>query len=99
MSSPNVHRRMRIEVSDEETGEQVAVATGVETLVLLVAPDTLEHEASRRILVGDPELSIQLLLDIVRDVSKKIGQGSIVDLTDELDDGLIVEMTDGLPLQ
>ena len=99
MSNRSFYRRMRIEVSDEETGEQVAVATGVETLVLLVAPDTLENETSRRILVGDPELSIQLLLDIVRDVSKKIGQGSVVDLTDELDDGLIVEMTDGLPLQ
>ncbi len=98
MSNHSFHRRMRIEVSDEETGEQVAVATGVETLVLLVAPDTLENEGSRRILVGDPELSIQLLLDVVRDVSKKLGQGSVVDLTDELDDGLIVEMTDGLPL-
>lgn len=99
MSNHSFHRRLRIEVSDEDTGEQVAIATGVETLVLLVAPDTLEHEASRRILVGDPELSIQLLLDIVRDVSKKMGQGSVVDLTDELDDGLLVEMTDGLPLQ
>lgn len=99
MSNHNFHRRMRIVVSDEETGEQVAVATGVETLVLLVAPDTLENEASRRILVGDPERSIQLLLDIVKDVSKKIGQGSVADLTDELDDGLLVEMTDGLPLQ
>ena len=98
MDNYSFRRRMRIVVSDEETGEEVAVATGVETLVLLVAPDTLENETSRRILVGDPELSIQLLLDIVNDVSKKIGQGSIVDLTDELDDGLLVEMTDGLPL-
>lgn len=98
MNNHNFHRRMRIEVSDEETGEQVVVATGVETLVLLVAPDTLENEGSRRILVGDPELSIQLMLDVFRDVSKKLGQGSVVDLTDELDDRLIVEMTDGLPL-
>ena len=92
-------RRLRIVVSDEKTGEEVAVATGVETLVLLVAPDTLRNEEFRRILVGDPELSIQLLLDIVSDVSKRIGRGTVVDLTDQLDDQLILEMTDGLPLQ
>jgi hypothetical protein len=89
-------RRLRVVISDEDTGEEVASATGVETLVLLVAPDTMQNEETRRILVGDPELSIQLLLDIVRDVSQRIGQGTIADLTDHLDDQLLVEMTDSL---
>jgi hypothetical protein len=99
MSTQSENRRLRVVISDEETGEEVAIATGVETLVLLVAPDTLEHQDSRRILVGDPELSVQLLVDIVTDVSKKIGQGSVVDLTDELDDQILLDMTDGLPAQ
>jgi hypothetical protein len=53
MSSYSKPRRLRIVVSDEDTGEEVASASGVETLVLLVAPDTSQNEEYRRILVGD----------------------------------------------
>jgi len=91
-------RRLRIVVSDEDTGEEVASASGVETLVLLVAPDTSQNEEYRRILVGDPEMSVQLLLDIVREVTGRIGQGTVVDPSDILDDQMIVDMTEGLPL-
>jgi hypothetical protein len=76
----------------------VASASGVETLVLLVAPDTSQNEEYRRILVGDPEMSVQLLLDIVREVTGRIGQGTVVDPSDILDDQMIVDMTEGLPL-
>ena len=99
MNEYNVPRRLQIVISDEETGEEVAIARGVETLVLLVAPDTQSNEGSRRILVGDPQQSVELLLDIVRDVSKQIARGSVADLTDQVDDDLLLEMTDGLPAQ
>lgn len=98
MSSYSKPRRLRIVVSDEDTGEEVASASGVETLVLLVAPDTSQNEEYRRILVGDPEMSVQLLLDIVREVTGRMGQGTVVDPSDILDDQMIVDMTDGLPL-
>jgi hypothetical protein len=91
-------RRLRIIVSDEETGEEVASATGVETMILLVAPDTLRDEAYRRILIGDMEQSVQILFDIFRDVSESLGGGTIMDLTDVLDDRLLLGMTEGLPL-
>jgi hypothetical protein len=91
-------RRLRIIVSDEETGEEVASATGVETLILLVAPDTLRDEAYRRILIGDMEKSVQILFDIFRDMSESIDGGTIVDLTGVLDDRLLLDMTEGLPL-
>ncbi|MGD2039795.1 MAG: hypothetical protein PVH11_03145 [Anaerolineae bacterium] len=98
MSNYGRPRRLRIVVSDEDTGEEVASASGVETLVLLVAPDTSQNEEYRRILVGDPEMSVQLLLDIVREVTGRIGQGTVVDPSDILDDQMIVDMTEGLPL-
>jgi hypothetical protein len=98
MSNYSKPRRLRIVVSDEDTGEEVASASGVETLVLLVAPDTSQNEEYRRILVGDPEMSVQLLLDIVREVTGRMGQGTIVDPSDILDDQMIMDMTEGLPL-
>jgi hypothetical protein len=98
MSGHDRLRRMRIIVSDEETGEEVASANGVETLILLVAPDTSQDEAYRRILIGDADLSIQLLFDIFKDISDSLGQGTMMDLTDLLDDRLLLEVTEGLPL-
>ncbi len=91
-------RRLRIVISDEETGEEVARATDVETLVLLVAPDALQNEKYRRILLGDPDLSVQLLFDILRDVVERMGGGTIMDLADGLDDHWLVELTDDLPV-
>lgn len=98
MSNQKEPRRLQVVVNDEETGEEIALATGVETLVLLVAPDTLRKGRFRRILLGDPDLSVQLLFDILRDVVEKIGQDPVVDLTDGLDDEWLVEMTEGLPV-
>jgi hypothetical protein len=99
MSTRDRPRRLQIVVTDEETGEEVTTAHGVETLVMFVAPDTLQNEAFRRILVGDPEMSVQLLFDVVREVSGRIGQGTVVDPSDMLDDQLLMEVTDGMPLQ
>lgn len=90
-------RRLNIIVSDEETGEEVASAKGVETLVLLVAPDRQRGEDYRRILIGDPDLTVELLFEIIKSVTERIGQGTVVDLTDVLDDDLLLELTDGLP--
>jgi hypothetical protein len=89
-------RRMRIAITDEETGEEVAVAAGVETLVLLVAPDTLGGGDFRRILIGDAEMSAELLFDILHDVTEKVRRGTMVDLSDAIDDRLLLDMTDGL---
>jgi hypothetical protein len=97
MSEHTEGRRLRIVISDEETGEEVTSATGVETLVLLVAPDTMQKERFRRVLLGDPDLSVQLLFDILKDVVERLGQGTITDLTDGLDDTWLLELTDGLP--
>jgi hypothetical protein len=97
MITGNKSRRWRIVVSDEETGEEVTAATGVETLILLVAPDTSEGQEYRRILMGDLETSIQLLFDIVRDVTRRMGRGTIVDLSKALDDDLLLEVTEELP--
>ena len=94
----NQTRRLRIVVSDEETGEELTTATGVETLILLVAPDTARDQEYRRILMGDTETSIQLLLDILREVTERVGQGTILDMTDVLDDDLLLEVTEELPL-
>ena len=92
-------RRLQIVVIDEETGEEVAAADGVETLVMFVAPDTIQNEGYRRILLGDPESSVQLLFDVVRDVSERMDEGLSADSDDVLDDQLLMELTDGMPLQ
>lgn len=94
----NQPRRLRIVVSDEETGEELTTATGVETLILLVAPDTARDQEYRRILMGDTETSVQLLFDILREVTERVGQGTILDMTDVLDDELLLEVTEELPL-
>lgn len=91
-------RRLRVVVSDEETGEQVATAYGVETLVLLVAPDTSRDQEYRRILLGDPETSVQLLFDILQDVSASMEHGTMLNLAEVLDDHLLLEVTDELPM-
>jgi hypothetical protein len=98
MTTRNKPRRLLIVVSDEETGEEVATAHGVETLILLVAPDTARDHEYRRILLGDPETSVQLLFDILQDVSESLERGTMLNLTDVLDDRLLLEVTDELPM-
>ena len=97
MTTRNKPRRLQVVVSDEETGEEVASAESVETLVLLVAPDR-SREGYRRILLGDPETSVQLLFDILQDVSESMERGTMLDLTEVLDDRLLLEVTDELPM-
>lgn len=99
MSMPSQPRRLQIVVSDEETGEQVAVANGVETLILLVAPDTNEDQDHRRILIGDADTSVQLLFDILNEVTERMERGTMIDLSQVVDDHLLLEVTDELPLQ
>lgn len=98
MKSRNEPRRLQVVVSDEETGEEVATAYGVETLVLLVAPDTSRDQEYRRILLGDPETSVQLLFDILQDVSESIEHGTMLNLSEVLDDRLLLEVTEELPM-
>ena len=98
MKQPEHERRFRIVVTDEQTGEEVATATGVETLVLLASPDTLRGDDYRHILLGDAEHSAQLLFDIVKAVTDRIGNGTLMNLDDLLDDRLLIEVTEGLPL-
>lgn len=97
MTTRNEPRRLQVVVSDEETGEEIASAEGVETLILLVSPDS-SREGYRRILLGDPETSIQLLFDILQDVSESMEHGTMLDLTEVLDDRLLLEVTDELPM-
>jgi hypothetical protein len=91
-------RRMRIAITDEETGEEVATATGVETLVLLIAPDTPSGRNFRRILIGDAEVTAELLFDILHDVADKVRRGTMIDLSDAIDDRLLLDVTEGLVL-
>ncbi len=98
MTTRNEPRRLQVVVSDEETGEEVATAHGVETLVLLVAPDVSRDRGYRRLLLGDPEMSVQLLFDILQEVSESMERGTMLDLTDVLDDRLLLEVTDELPM-
>lgn len=98
MATHNEPRRLRVIISDEETGEEVATAYGVETLVLLVAPDTTRDQEYRRIVLGDPETSVQLLFDILQDVSESIEHGTMLDLSEVLDDRLLLEVTEELPM-
>jgi hypothetical protein len=98
MSMPNQPRRLQIVVSDEETGEQVAVANGVETLILLVAPGANKDQDHRRILIGDADTSVQLLFDIFNEMTEKIEHGTMIDLSQVIDDHLLLEVTDELPL-
>ena len=97
MTGSNERRRLRVVVNDEETGEEVASAEGVETLILLVAPDG-SRDGYRRILLGDPETSVELLFDILQDVSASMERGTMLDLTEVLDDRLLLEVTDELPM-
>ena len=97
MTKRNEPRRLRVVISDEGTGEEVASAEGVETLILLIAPDGT-REGYRRILLGDPETSVQLLFDILQDVSESMERGTMLDLTEVLDDRLLLEVTEELPM-
>jgi hypothetical protein len=96
VTSEGQGRRMRITIIDEETGEEVAFAAGVEALILLVAPDTAGARDSRRILIGDAETSAELLFDLLQDVTDKVRRGTMIDLSDTIDDRLLLDMTDGL---
>jgi hypothetical protein len=97
MTTRNKPRRLQVVIIDQETGEEVASAEGVETLILLVAPEG-SREGYRRILLGDPETSVQLLLDILQDVSESMERGTMLDLTEVLDDRLLMEVTEELPM-
>jgi len=92
-------RRLQILITDEENGEEIARANGVETMIILIAPDAMEADAYRHILLGDTDLSIQLLFDVFGDIAEKIGRGTTMDLTDVLDDRLLLEVTEGLLIQ
>jgi hypothetical protein len=89
-------RRMRIAITDEETGEDVTIATGVETLVLLLAPDAEGGRAFRHILIGDAGVSAELLFDVLRDLTDKVQRGTMLDLSDAIDDRLLLDVTEGL---
>jgi hypothetical protein len=89
-------RRLRVVVTDEDTGECVAMATGVETMALLVAPDTLRGEDYRRV-VGDTDLVQSLLLDTLDDVMEWSGNEALLDLGDLLKD-LLEEAVEDLPV-
>lgn len=94
-------RRLRIVVTDEETGEHVTTATGVETVALIVAPDTLRGEEYRRVIIGDLELAQSLLLDTLKDVMEWSGSGAVLDLSDlfqEILDEALEEAIEDLPL-
>lgn len=97
MAKRNKPRRLQVVISDQETGEDIASAEGVETLVLLIAPDG-SREGYRRILLGDPETSVQLLFDILQDVSESMERGTMLDLSEVLDDRLLLEVTEELPM-
>ena len=97
MTTGSKPRRLQVVISDEETGEKVASAEGVETLILLIAPDGT-REGYRRILLGDPETSVQLLFDILQDVSESMERGTMLDLTEVLDVRLLLEVTEELPM-
>jgi hypothetical protein len=100
MSEYDEPRQLRIVVSDEETGEEVVAASGVEAILLLLAPDTLHGEPYRRILIGDISLSVELVLDILQEgVAARLGLGTLGDLTDLMDDELLVQLTEELPQQ
>lgn len=93
-------RQLRIVISDEETGEEVVAAAGVEAVIMLLAPDRLRGEPYRRVLIGDISLSVELLLDILQEgVAARLGLGTLGDLTDLMDDELLVQMTEELPQQ
>ena len=97
MTTRNEPRSLQVVISDEETGEEVASAEGVETLILLVAPEG-SRAGYRRILLGDPLSSVQLLLDILQDVSASMERVTMLDLTELLDDRLLLEVTEELPM-
>ncbi len=48
--------------------------------------------------MGDPETSVQLLFDILQDVSESMERGTMLDLTEVLDDRLLLEVTEELPM-
>ncbi len=97
MTTRKKPRRLQVVISDQETGKDIASAEDVETLVLLIAPDG-SREGYRRILLGDPETSVQLLFDILQDVSESMERGTMLDLTEVLDDRLLLEVTEELPM-
>lgn len=97
MKDQRERRRFRIVITDEESGEEVASAAGVETLIVLATPDVEWGEDYRRILVGDMEMSVQLLFDIVHAVTERVTSGTVMDLDELLDDRMLLEMTQELP--
>jgi hypothetical protein len=96
VSDRDKNRRMRILITDEETGENITIATGVETLVLLLAPDTVGGRDFRHVLIGDAGVSAELLFDVLRDLTEKVRQGTMLDLSKAIDDRMLLDVTEGL---
>jgi hypothetical protein len=90
-------RRLCIVITDEETDEHVATLTGVEMMVLLVAPDTLHGGEYRRIIIGDTDLAQSMLLDTLEDLLELSGDGAVIDLSELLQD-LLEEAVESLPV-
>jgi len=93
-------RRLRIVVTDEETGERIIVTTGVETMALVVAPDASHGGEYRRVVVGDLDVIQSLLIDTLEDVLHWSGSEAVTDSVD-LDDllqELLEEALEDLPL-
>jgi hypothetical protein len=97
MRDEKTPRRLRIIVIDEETGERIATATGVNTMALIVAPDTLHGDTYRHLVVGDTEIVQSLLLDTLEDVMETNGSGAVFDLS-ELLQSLLEEAVGDLPV-
>ena len=97
MRDEKVRRRLRIVVVDEDTGERIAMASGVNTMALIVAPDTLHGDTYRHLIVGDTEVVQSLLLDTLEDVMEASGSGAVFDLS-ELLQTLLEEAVGDLPV-
>ena len=97
MGDEKTPRRLRIVVIDEDTGERIAMATGVHTMALIVAPDALHGDTYRHLVVGDAETVQSLLLDTLEDVMEANGGGAVFDLS-ELLQSLLEEAVGDLPV-
>ncbi|HDQ71698.1 MAG TPA: hypothetical protein ENN19_06330 [Chloroflexi bacterium] len=97
MGDEELPRRLRVVVIDDETGEEVTMAAGIDTMVLIVSPDTLRNRAHRRLLVGDARVIQDLLLDTLDDVMVWNGEGAMIDLSCLIED-LLAEAVEDWPV-
>ena len=84
MGEEKIGRRLRILVTDEDTGESVVVATGVRTMGLVVTPDSVNGEPYRCIIEGDSEVAQSLLLDALEELVESTGSGSVLNFSELL---------------